>query len=272
MLDYLDGVDLYNTLRLLLAGRAGKMIVVEGGSDYILLEEALEQTGANLHAGYGKTSLLEAAVRSEADGIDSLKFLVDADFDRVTSAADGFASNVVATEYYDLVVDVALELPELLPRISRLNCARDEGTTSHEDQVKIAWRVAAEVGGVRYASEARGWNLNLSKFPVHNFIPTTPDGEINRVEVVRMSIIRTGACELSHPEAAKDLDESLAELADPRVLVNGHDLLSALNHVNRTLGSARAKTDYESQFVLAAAGHVAQVAVVRDLADWARAA
>lgn len=272
MIDHLEGTDLHNEIRLLLSSGSKKIVVVEGEDDYDLLLEAFETVGVEIVPGYGKPKTLDAANEAAREGTEAARFLLDADFDRLLGADASYPYNVVATEHYDLAMDVVAHFP-VVPRIVRLaSGGAGAAALTVEEQVDVAFGIAEDFGRIRYASFSQSWGLNFDGFPFHMFIPAVAGDSVDVQSAISLLIARTKQC--SHdPE---DLCGSTAKTAElvmsPRHLVNGHDLLAILLCVGTKFGGAKSNTGYETQFVLAAAGHVAEVPVVAHLIEWAKAA
>lgn len=272
MIDHLDGTDLHNEIRLLLNGGAKKILVVEGEDDYDLLLEAFATAGVEIVPGYGKPKTLDAAIEAAEEGTEPVRFLLDADFDRLLSIDTSYPENVVATEHYDLAMDVIARFP-VVPRIVRLaSGGAGVASLSVEEQVDLAFGIAEEFGRIRFASFSQSWGLSFDGFPFHMFIPAKAGDSVDVQAAMALLVTRTKQC--SHdPEKLCDSTASAVEVvASPRHLVNGHDLLTILLCVGTKFGGAKSNTGYETQFILAAAGHVAEVPVIAQLLDWAKAA
>ncbi len=273
MLEYLDGTDLHNTLRLLLKGGTKKIIVVEGEDDYDLLIEAFEDSDVAIVPGYGKPKTLQAALEAHRDGTDPVRFLLDADFDRLTSADAHYPSNVVATTYYDLAMDTVEHLTSIVPRIARLASGQAESAQLDVDtQVALTYAIAEQFGAVRYASHVEVWNLSFEVFPFHLHLPTQGSDEIDLPGIVAMLVSRTDKCTLDPESLCSSVPTHTERIDNQRRLVNSHDLFDILLHVGRKFGGAKSNTGYETQFKLAAAGSMTDVPVVRQLVEWAKAA
>lgn len=272
MRELLDGVDLANTIRLLIASGTSRILAVEGESDYDVLFESFTGTRLELMPGFGKESLLEAAALLLSDMSDSVRFLVDADFDRLLNTGVLNPANVVASDYYDIFIDAVKAAPELLARIARLNCASRASAETLEPHLSLSWILAAEVGAVRYASACESWNLDTSRFPIHLFVPDSPDGVVDSASIIKMALQRTTGCTVQLESVISALSSQIAALPDRSVLANSHDLLNALCHVNRKFAGGTASTGYESQLILVAAGLMHRVPVVAELQRWASAA
>jgi hypothetical protein len=271
MLSSLDGLDLANTIRLLVKSGDSKIIVVEGESDYNALAELFDQPRVELLSGYGKPSLLEAAISVVDETLDTVRFLVDADFDRLVFDELPYPVNVSATTYYDIFIDVVCAAPELLKRIARLNWATNPGAASVESLIALSWTLAIEVGALRYASEREGWYLNTSKLPIHSFIPDPIDVAIDQAGIASVAIQRTKACSISQAEVLAQRSRWADSITDRSLLANSHDLLSALCQVGRKHAGASSSTGYETQLVLVACPEMHRVPVIAELQTWARA-
>lgn len=270
MIEFLDGQDLYNTIRLLIEGGSPRVLVVEGIEDWDLLVEFLEEMPVELHAGYGKPTSLGAASLAEADGAP-VRFLFDADFDRLTGSDGSYPSTAFVTDLYDLTVDIAWRNPHILRRIARVNRV-DPAGPGPDSQVALAYEAAIEIGAVRFGSEVKGWNLNLARFPSHLCLPNTIEGAVDVERITSLAVSRTEAClvalevvRLEVPALATDIDRAR--------FVNGHDLLDALQHVSRSLAGGKSGLTYFQQFLLSVgADELRTVPVVQQIEDWANAA
>lgn len=271
MIEHLDGYDLYNTVRLQLAADSTRIIVVEGEEDYDLLFEFFDTLTVYLLPGYGKQISLAAAQLSETD-VDDVRFLVDADFDRLTGAVDTYASKVIATDHYDLVVDIAELNQEILKRIARLN-SQGENPAAPQDQIGLAKKASVYLGGVRLASSLQGWSLNLKGFPIHLCLPTSVDGDVDTSRIVSLVLDRTVVCAVTAEVVIAEVELQLSTIGRVESVVNGHDLLNSLTHVGRTFAGAKAKTDYTMQFALAVGDtELMKVPALKSLHDWTIAA
>lgn len=275
MLDHLDGTDLLNAVRLLLTGGDAKAVVVEGEDDYDLLEELFRGTSATLVPGYGKPKTLEAAHLASDEGLDEIRFLVDADFDRLTGKVAAYPANVTATQHYDLAVDIVAVAPETIERIARFASGREPGkiqSLTHFEQVNLTLGHAATMGAFRLASEQSGWGLNFENFPHQMVIPNESGASIDLAATAKLLVSRTKICQQNPLDVTAAAERCRANTADDFALVHGHDLLTILLVVGRRFGAAKSSTGYETQFKLTAAAEVERVPAIASLASWARAA
>lgn len=273
MLEFLDGTDLHNTIRLLLTSGTRKIIVVEGEDDFDLLVETFDHNEVAIVPGYGKAKTLEAALEAAQGGTEPVRFLLDADFDRITGAHEDYPANVIATLHYDLAMDTVEHLTSVVPRIARLASGQVEpAKLSVEEQVALAYSIAEDFGAVRLASHMDAWNLSFDAFPFHLFLPASGSEAVDMPPVVALLVSRTRVCELNPDALCARISERRGAVDHVRALVNGHDLFDILLHVGRRFGGARSNTGYETQFKLAAAGSMSGVPVVKQLIDWVSAA
>jgi len=270
MIEFLDGQDLYNTIRLLLEGGSPRVLVVEGIEDWDLLVDFVEELPVELHAGYGKPTSLGAAVLAEADNAP-VRFMFDADFDRLTGSASAYPSTAFVTDLYDLTVDIAHRSPQILRRIARVNRVDSTGPAP-DAQVALAYETAAEIGAVRFSSEVKAWSLNMAKFPSHLCLPSSANGVVDVERLISLAVSRTESClvalevvRLEVPTLVRDIDRIR--------LVNGHDLLDALQHVSRSLAGGKSGLTYFHQFLLSVgADELRAVPVVQQIEEWVTAA
>lgn len=274
MLEFLDGTDLHNEIRLLLKSGTDKIIVVEGEDDYDLLVETFEAKGVALVPGYGKPKTLQAAAEAEAEGTEPVRFLVDADFDRLTGADAQYSSNVFATAHYDLAMDAIEHLSAVVPRMARFASGKAKpATISAEGHGNLILSVAEQFGLVRFVSHVCSWNLAFSKFPFHTILPDDESSHsISLPDTVSILVARTGACELEPAHLCRIVPTHAQNITQARSLVNSHDLFAILLQVGLKFGGAKSTIGYETQFKLAAAGSMSVVPVVRKLVEWAEAA
>ena len=99
MLEYLDGYDLASYLRMLRSADTRAFLVVEGPSDYRILNSLINESDCAMIPGYGKKSVLDAmSAVSVVD--DDVIGLVDRDFDPYLAIPDT-AGTVTTYEGHD---------------------------------------------------------------------------------------------------------------------------------------------------------------------------
>ncbi|MBD5380316.1 hypothetical protein ACR8AL_00530 [Clavibacter sepedonicus] len=201
-----------------------KVVVVEGESDFNLLADFVLQADVDLVVEYGKDSLLEAS-KLAIDELPSALFVVNADFDRLTGAITNFASNVIAAEYYDLYMDAYFADPKSMTRIARRYL---EGSTLGVDEgLRRAWDMALLIGGTRYTSVSKQYDLTMQNFPVH-IVMHGESCEAHINSIADLAILRSKAGVATSASVASATQEA-TESIDHALLVNSHDFLAALS-------------------------------------------
>lgn len=271
MRNYLNGTRLYNEIQLRLRANGRKVVVVEGEEDYDLLYEHFGEARINFMAGYGKAVSLEAAQAAETDA-DSVRFYIDADFDRITGDDASWGSKVVASQRYDLVADVSEINPRILTKIARKNSA-EEHWASAEMHVALARRVAIAIGATRLASRIEGWELSMSNFPTAVVLPVSPNGPVDEEQLADMAIQRTHACQVARQQVLAAANKERASLSDESLLINGHDLLQALNRIGSQFAGGQANVSYTDLFTyVTTEAELRAVPSVLEIENWVTAA
>lgn len=219
----LDGTDLFNLLMMDPPRAENSLVVVEGESDFNLLADFLRSDEVDVVVGYGKRSLLEAAVLASS-ALTRAVFLVDADFDRLNGAADAYPENVVLTDMYDLYMDACNADELCLRRVSRRYL--EETELDPQEGVTRAFDAALQIGAVRFASIANEHFLNMKEFPLRQVMDKSSLA-VGIRDVVELALLRTEHVPPNKESIVGDAEVALEEV-DVWLLVNSHDLLSAL--------------------------------------------
>lgn len=219
----LDGTDLFNLLMMDPPRAEDRLVVVEGESDFNLLADFLRSDEVEVVVGYGKKSLLEAAVLASST-LARTVFLVDADFDRLIGAADAFPDNVVLTDTYDLYMDACNADELCLRRVSRRYL--EETELDPQEGVTRAFDAASQIGAVRFASIVNEHFLNMKQFPLREVMDKSSLAVRIR-DVVDLALLRTDHVPPNRDTIVGEAEVALEEV-DVWLLVNSHDLLSAL--------------------------------------------
>ncbi|NII52149.1 hypothetical protein [Frigoribacterium endophyticum] len=246
MLNDLDGNDLFNTLMLERGHSTQACVVVEGETDFNLLADFLRNESLDIVVGYGKQSLLDASHSASVE-LPKIVFLVDADLDRLTGAIDGYSSNVVATDFYDLYMDAHAQDPEGLVRVARRFL--EKATISTADGIDRAFEAAAAVGAARHVSKAATYDLNLHDFPVH-LVMSASDGRTEISKVVDLALKRSKPVGTTAEALSAEISERMSA-PDCVFIVNSHDLLSALHFCCTRFGTGRVSQTMDQLFELA---------------------
>ncbi|WP_416393487.1 MULTISPECIES: hypothetical protein [unclassified Curtobacterium] len=219
----LDGTDLFNLLMMDPPRAEDSLVVVEGESDFNLLADFLRSDKVDVVVGYGKRSLLEAAVLASS-ALTRAVFLVDADFDRLNGAADAYPDNVVLTDMYDLYMDACNADELCLRRVSRRYL--EETELDPQEGVTRAFDAALQIGAVRFASIVNEHFLNMKQFPLRQVMDKSSLA-VGIRDVVELALLRTEHVPPNKEAIVGEAEVALKEV-DVWLLVNSHDLLSAL--------------------------------------------
>jgi hypothetical protein len=251
---FLNGYDLFNTLALLRSGGLQTpFVVVEGEEDYDILAEHYDQTGLELVVGWGKPTVLEASNLAASNSFALAVFVIDADFDRITGKSSSYNAHVVATNLYDLSMDVHASRNALAERIVRIHSSitalDDRFAGQAKDAVDLAVSIAAVIGAARLVNEQQGWNIRTSRFPFEQLLGTRDEPTLVS-KVVSVLELRFGA---PLPNLALMTSEMLGVLTSVNhlQLVCGHDFFSALAAVCRVELDVRKTLDLEVDFAIA---------------------
>lgn len=267
MREYLDGNDLFNQVMLMRSNK--KILVVEGESDYNLALDFLSEEAVEVTVGYGKRTLLEAG-RLLPSTEDFVRFLVDADFDRILENDLYFGHPFIVTRLYDLYMDLHFQNADCSKRVARRYLKKSAITA--DEAVAIAEGIAEQLGLLRYVSVSKQYHLNLEGFPIHNFFPREVGGQLQLKETVEMSIQRTPNCVLSAAEILDAMESAIGEVS-PNALINSHDFMSCLSLACRFHGNAKLGHKFDDLFELSVDKEVFdQTAVGQHINHWSSAA
>jgi hypothetical protein len=265
MRGHLDGTDLFNALMLLQSREPQPTLVVEGESDYNLAIDFFPKDQLEIVVGYGKKSLLEAGALAESV-TQHVRFLVDADFDHITGESANYSSNVVATEYYDLYMDIHFATDATLRRVARRYLK--DASFSEDEVLSMAWSVAELIGRLRYVSVTRSYHLNLESYPSHTLVPASPSTPLDESALISLTITRSNNTSIDESELRAELEKAQSEVDAPQV-VNSHDLLRALSGTCRAHGKAKLGHNFEDLFELAVDAEVfAKLKCASSISSW----
>lgn len=271
----LTGDEIVNTLVMERQVDTRRVIVVEGQEDFQLFELHLEEGVAYLQFAGSKAAVLKAAELCIADSIDWAIFVVDADFDRMTGAFHCYPNNVVASERYDLLMDVVEIDSRLVPQTiiaqAPPNTERQIRQVFNADSIDIALALSIPVGALRYLVVAGEFDLSVRNWSFRGLAKAHLDERL-------VDSISGHAEERSSERAAavavKRRIESLLKSTqlDKRDMVSGHDLAAAIAEIVRFQSGKSIGHDS-----VCAAIRVAltcegfwKLSVVQEIAAWAR--
>ena len=117
MRQYLTGSDLFAYIEMQRQLDARAVVVVEGPDDCGVIDPHVDEEVVHTIPGYGKASVVDAAVLFEHAGVARVSLVSDSDFDRQLGLASALPPNLILTEYHDLDADIFFGCPTLLTSV-----------------------------------------------------------------------------------------------------------------------------------------------------------
>jgi len=254
-----------------------RVIVVEGPEDFQLLELHLEESAAYLMFAGSKSAALEAARQCIADMISWALFVVDADFDRIRGVLTNYPTNVVASERYDLMMDVVSSNRSLVSRAiisqSPPHTERNLRNAFNISLAELVQQIAAPIGALRFLVVTGKFDLSVNGWPFRGSASDYLSGLL-------YDSISSRAAERSgkrHPatEIKSQIEMFLASgVVNAEDLVNGHDMIATVAELVRFQSGRSLGHDTLSGTVRAALTCEAflKLSVVSKIRDWAKVA
>jgi len=251
------------------------VLVVEGEEECALIDMHLNGDDAKSQLSRSKTAVLRAAEVLLDGGHDWALCLIDADFDRLLGKDALWASNVIASEHYDLLVDGIVAAPHNLDgvAISHSRPGEVQAFCLAQSTTLLGWILASSepVGILRWLVVSGRFDFSVRGWPFRGMSSLTTDSE-------RLGLIAS----IGHQRSGMSVPESEIEAAiaqhraDPTYSAvnfhSSHDILGVLAELVRAqFGGSASERHVAATLRLAFSCQEFQtLPLMRDAADWAR--
>lgn len=276
MMMELTGDEIVNTLVMTRQVDDRRVIVVEGQEDIQLLELHLEEAVSYLQPAGSKPAVLRAAELCASDvTIDWALFVIDADFDRGLGLSEGYPANVVASEKYDLLMDVINLDANLISRAiithAPPNTERQIRQRFSASPHDVAQVLAKPVGALRYLVVTGEFEISVRNWSFRGLTQAHLADKL-------IFMVSVHAAERSGRtiEVYEIEDKIRALLIGPQSgdlhLTNGHDLVAAVADIVRFESGKSLGHDWICAAIRVAltCGQFQKLEVVRKIEDWAQ--
>jgi len=274
MLQDLTGADLFVYIQMQRQVDPRTVIVVEGAEDCGLIDAHINEGVAQSIPGYGKQSVLDAAAMFDHKGVEEVRLLIDADFDRQRGLTGQLPANIVMSEYHDLMADMFFTCPQALASVLS-NFSNKEARLKHLEATETSpqqhiLNIAIPVGATRYFSVVYGLSLKMRDFPVTPIISAYEGAGDVLQAVIKLATHRSG---LQDPPPELNGLKSHIESNDhdAKYLCSSHDLMAAAAAIQRRKWGGSAGTDVISAAFSAAVPCTCfqEAEPIRQLSTWA---
>jgi Protein of unknown function (DUF4435) len=216
-------------LRLDRFGKGHGVLIVEGPDDKRLFAPLVKNRQQIVAAG-GKGLLLAAQSLALEQGNNRLLFLADCDYD-VALGHLAPARNLVITTYADVEADL-LALGALRRLVEDLVAATLNSDEYLDEVVEVVFTrstaLADGLGRVRRVARAEGFQVDTRSVKHRKYRRPRSD-EVDEAKLIRA--LRQGSPDCPLP--SEELEALVGKLSEGYENCNGHDLVSAIEHVLR---------------------------------------
>lgn len=229
MREALNQNTLFSTLLLARQNTPRLILVIEGEDDYFVLKKHHNDNDALLLEGKGRGITLETARLALEYGLTGVRFLVDADFDRITQPDLSYSPNVITSTCHDVVMDLVTAGIENLDRVISAHARKEERKGVSIDPAKIraeAIGLAGTLVPIRTVNETQSMNLTVSGFPFGALKAIPPS-----MDDVCTLVVQRSYTELSVTLVVAEVENCPDHGFDPYHVVGDHDFFNALNRV-----------------------------------------
>lgn len=232
MRQYLTGLDLFAYVQMLRQVDRRAVLVLEGPEDCGIVDPHVDTVHAHTIPGYGKQSVIDAAVLFENANVQEVRLVADADFDRQLSLTSSLPSNLILTEYYDLDADILFRCPTIVASV--LANFTNRGVRSvhlarvGHDEMTCIVDVASAIGALRLVSLEQRIGLHLRDFPTDLLLDPYEKGAAYEDTIAQTASSRSPNAS-PVPVDGATVRAGLTRVVDRRMLCSGHDLIAALS-------------------------------------------
>ncbi|WP_143180877.1 hypothetical protein [Buchananella hordeovulneris] len=232
MKDHLDEHTLFNTVAMQCKATGKMALVVEGKTDYLLLYRPFGGHILLKHATGGKTQVLQAAKLALDRNFDSIRFLVDRDYDNYREAKS-YGSNVLVSVSHDCVIDVVARARDdlhhvICVRVARVSPRFSDESCVPEDIAREAYDLCARFSATRIVAARRSLDLRLSEFKFGGLKKC----QLSPEEIANQALVRS---RYQGDDRERIVQESLKEYEririSPLLEIGDHDFFDALAYV-----------------------------------------
>jgi len=229
MIDALTAGSIASTIRLLRDSHAGSIVLLEGDSDTRLFKKFTDPAVCFLVNAYNKENVLSVVQMLEAEGMQGVLGIVDADFWRLEGISPP-SRNILVTDTHDLesMILTSRALENLLTELgSPSKIAKCEGMGSPVRAIIL--NGALPVGYIRWASLRFGLQLRFTGLNFSKFLNLRRSLAPDTIKLAKAVLDNSQKHDLLPRDLIKKMHSLMLPSYDPWQVVCGHDAVAVLS-------------------------------------------